>query len=128
MEQLTIFDLLDDEFGEEIDEFAPLYPDFVNLDLPEIAKIISDATGLLFKPDKFGRYTAKKGKKLYFDLGLGQYYPTVHNGAKYISVGFLDKNDGIYGGGSGVDSIEQAINYFRYIVNRRTRKDHGENI
>lgn len=115
MKQLTIFDFISDE----IDENADVYPDFEILEISEIAKVISDAVGVEFKPDKYGRYTGKVGKNLIFDLGVSQYYPNVFGGKKYISVGFLDKK-GQHGGGSGVDDIREAVEYYRFFINKLT--------
>ena len=105
MKQLTIFDIIE-ENGTDAQEF----PDFQLLDLSEIARILSDAVGVTFRADKYGRFEAKHGK-IVFDLGLSTYLVEDKLGEKFISIGYLDKSDHS-GGGRPADSIAEAVNYF----------------
>ena len=121
MQQLTIFDII-----EEKGKAAPNFPDFQLLELSEIARILSDAVGVTFRADRFGRYEAKHGK-IVFDLGLSTYLVDDKFGQKFISIGYLDKSDHS-GGGRPADSIAEAVNYYVGVLRKKEGRENGENI
>ena len=110
--------------GDAYEKAAPVFPDS---DFSEIVEYINEELGIEFKrkvdilektskddpePDNYYEYK-KKGLKL--ELGKGKFYPEICGGAYYISVGWDISNGG---GGSPVDTIEEAINYFRLVLSK----------
>ena len=110
--QMTIFDILNET-----------KPEWTDMSLKQIAAYISDQTGLNFIPDTrfhraFDGYIAYYTSKLFFKLGLGRYRTNDerHN-QPFISVGYDDKKD-LSGGGAPCDTLEEAIEYFRFFLER----------
>ena len=109
--------------GNAYEKAAPVFPDS---DFSEIVEYINEELGIEFKkadglekvseddpePDNYYEYK-KKGLRL--ELGKGKFFPEIYGGAYYISVGWDKTNEG---GSSPVDTIEEAINYFRLVLNK----------
>lgn len=108
--QMTVFDLLDT-------------PEWTNMTLKQIAAYISEQTGLNFIPDtrfhgEFNEYIAYYTNKVFFTVGLGKYETyDERNGKPLIDVGYENKKD-LSGGGAPCDSLEEAIEYFRFFLER----------
>ena len=109
MNQLTIFDILK--------------PENVDIDsLPEsdMVQKVSDAIGISFTYNSwFDEYMAKlKKQKLELSLCYSTYTATDRIGQRFISVGYSTKQGDHAGGGRPCDTIEEAIKYFKAILER----------
>lgn len=108
--QMTIFDILNET-----------KPEWTDMSLKQIAAYISEQTGLNFIPDTryhraFNEYIAYYTSKLFFTLGLDRYGTNdERNNKPFISVGYDNKKDHS-GGGAPCDSLEEAINYFKFRI------------
>lgn len=119
MNQLSIFDIIETEE-------APKFPES---DFSEIVDYINRELGLNFQrwdglektssddPEPSNYYEAKAKKGLRLSLSKGKFFPDVYGGAYYIGVGY-DINHG--GGGSPLDTVEEAIEYFRDKLDKYT--------
>lgn len=106
--QLTIFDWM------PVD-----YPDIEDVTEAELAQIIGDAIGFKFVyMDYFDEWQAK-AKKMRLDLKISQYNLT-NNHNKFIGCGYSKRTSG---GGAPMDSIADAITWFKMILER----EDGEN-
>lgn len=102
MKQLSIFDIIETEE-------APKFPES---DFAEIVAYINNKLGLNFQMrDGFKNpsYEAKYKKARLF-LSKGKFSPGVNGGAYYIGVSFETPTAGR---SSPVDTIEQAIDFFK---------------
>ena len=106
MNQITIFDLIEEP------KAAPVFP---GSDFSEIVEYIGQSLGIEFKPhDKWeGYYIYKFKNGLKLEIHESRYSYPYRNGEPFISVGHDYK---LGGGGSPSDTIEQAIKYFKYVI------------
>ena len=117
-EPLGRYCVLGDAYEFKVPEEVPQFPES---DFAEIVDYIEKVLDIKFNkvegpeqtseddPEKFNYYEYKKrGFRLY--LGKGKFFPNVFGGAYYISVGY-DISTG--GGGSPLDTIDEAIAYFK---------------
>lgn len=114
MEQLTIFDFLPPEENKY---------DIENMTTAEIAKIIGERVGVQFKPTGWVEEFGTKIKKLKLSLHKSRYACDTTDrkkGDAFISVGY---DIGSGGGGSPVDSIEAAVNYFKQKLEKYKKGD-----
>ena len=115
--QMTIFDILEE----------PTTPDWREMSLKQIASYVSERTGLTFIPDTryhraFDEYIAYYKSTLFFTLGLGNYKTyDERDGQPFISVGYDNKKE-LSGGGAPCDTLEEAIEYFKYRIGGNKRK------
>lgn len=113
-DQMTIFDLLDE--GQE--------KDFRTMNIEEIADYIGRKIGAKFVyGHDITEYAATKDK-VYMTLNIS-HYTTLdeRKGQPFISVGFQRLNDpSCYGGGAPCDSLEEAVNYFKFHLKKGTGK------
>ena len=114
--QMTIFDIMSNEA-----------PEWTNMSLKQIASYISEQTGLNFIPDtryhgEFNEYIAYHTSKLFFTLGLDNYETgDERDGKPFIAVGYENKKH-LEGGGAPCDSLEEAIDYFKFRLDILRRK------
>lgn len=106
--QMTIFDLL-----------KPPDNDIESMDTEEIAKIISNATGLEFKQSGWlDEYEAKPKKNIKLTVHKSRYHCDVGDnkeGDAFISCSWQSGTSGTCG---PRDSIEEAIKFFRQYMTR----------
>ena len=100
-EQLSIFDFLKPETTETDIELLPV---------EEIARIIGERIGLSFCKDKFGYYSAKANGTT-FEISKENYLTDDERfGKAFIGCGWERSHSG---GGSPIDSIEEAVGWFK---------------
>lgn len=100
-EQLSIFDFLKPETTETDIELLPV---------EEIARIIGEQLGLAFHKDKFGYYSAKANGTTY-EISKATYLTHDERyGKAFISCGWERSHSG---GGSPIDSVEEAVEWFK---------------
>lgn len=110
----------------KVPEKAPQFPE---ADFAEIVNYINRDLGLNFQrrdglektssddPEPSNYYEAKAKKGLRLSLSKGKFFPDVYGGAYYIGVGYDISNGG---GGSAVDTVEEAIEYLRDKLDKYT--------
>ena len=118
MKQVSIFDLIDEP------KAAPVFP---GSDFSEVVEYINNRLGLNFQkkdglekissddPEPSNYYEAKVRKGLRLELSKGKFSPDIYGGAYYIGVGYDISNGG---GGSPLDTVEEAIAYFEDKINK----------
>lgn len=104
--QMTIFDYLKPSSG--IEEMAA----------EEIARIVGEQLGLVFQRTRFGDFECKTGG-MTFEIAKETYLTNDEYGKAFIGVGW---NSNHAGGGAPVDSIEDAVQYFRFQMEKRARE------
>ena len=109
MKQLSIFDMLTPD-ATELDKMTEA----------DMVQKISNAIGISFYYSHvFNEYIAKLPKqKLELSLCYSTYTATDRIGRRFISVGYSTKRGDHAGGGRPCDTIEEAIKYFKAILER----------
>lgn len=106
--QMTIFDLM------------PLdYPSIEDVTEEELAQIIGDALGVRFVYMEFFDNWQAKTKKMRLDFEISN-YQLADNHNKFIGCGYTL---GTSGGGAPRDSVEDAIKWFKMILEREGGKN-----
>lgn len=98
--QMTLWDYLPQKSLEEIPE-------------EEAVRQIGDAIGVIFRPDRFGGYSAKVGKytlSCEYDRYCTDEDDDDGHGDLFIGVDFLDRKG--CGASAPTDSIQEAIDWF----------------
>ena len=114
--QITFFDIMPQK---DID-----YPDWHELTLEQIAKIIGEQIGVLFTPDPrspdSSRYVGYKGKIEEYDLNIGHYnvdldkdgQPYIRKGEAFIGISYWNKK-ALQGCGIPCKDIKEAVEHYR---------------
>lgn len=100
MDQLTFFNSLP----------KMEYPDFREISIEQIADIVGNEVGVVFKKTYDDYYEGKDSHKIEYNLKLSHYVYKEREGEPFISLGIFDKRDWS-GLGVGCDSIADVIKY-----------------
>lgn len=114
LDQMTIFDLLDE--GQE--------KDFRTMNIEEIADYIGRKIGAKFVyGHDITEYAATKDK-VYMTVEIDHYETNdERHGQPFIGVSYQLLNDpGHAGGGAPCDSLEEAVNYFKFHLKKGAGK------
>lgn len=112
MEQMTIFDFLE-----------PEPTDFHQMTEEEMVEYIGNQLGLKFKHNDFlNQWECYVTKKIKFELEYSTYWTNEkNNGQRFISAGFQLTTGSYLGGRRPCDSLEEALDFFKYQLGRIKR-------